>query len=272
LKNLNVNFVSINNQPNPFFNNVSPEPIPKNLSKLRQTIIINNAEFGVAVDGDADRLGVLDSKGEFVETHDLMPLFFKYLVESRSWDGDIVRTTSMANTIDKVAEENGRKVYEVPVGFKNICRVMLSNDILIGGEESGGFGFKNHIPERDGIFSMLLLIEMLSKSAYSITDLVKELRQKYGPFSYGRIDKHFDQKVLMKNLVHLQKNTPLTIRNFEVESVSLVDGIKFYFRDGSWMLIRISQTEPVGRIYVGSDSDSRVQQLLSAAEEMLSKM
>jgi phosphomannomutase len=201
-----------------------------------------------------------------------MPLLFTYLLKTRGWSGDVIRTTSMANTIDKTAEENGRKVIEVPVGFKNVTEKMLEMDVLIGGEESGGFGYKNHIPERDGILSCLLLIEMLSAEQKSIRAMVAELREKYGPFSYDRIDHYFDHEILTRNLIALRNQPPEKIGEFSIESISLIDGIKFYFADSSWMLMRVSQTEPLGRIYVGSDSDNKVQQLLKAGVGLLTGM
>ncbi len=260
---------TINKKPDPLFGGNLPEPILSNLRKLQTTVIRSQADVGLATDGDADRFGVLDDRGEFVQLHDLMPLLFAYLLKTRGWSGDVIRTTSMANTIDKIAEENGRKVIEVPVGFKNVTEKMLEMDVLIGGEESGGFGYKNHIPERDGILSCLLLIEMLSAEQQSVRSMVAELREKYGPFSYDRIDQYFDHEILTRNLIALQKQPPEKIGEFQVESISLIDGIKFYFADSSWMLMRVSQTEPLGRIYVGSDSDNKVKQLLREGVRLL---
>jgi phosphomannomutase len=260
---------TINKKADPLFGGNLPEPILGNLRKLQTTVIRSQADVGLATDGDADRFGVLDDHGEFVQLHDLMPLMFHYLLKTRGWSGDVIRTTSMANTIDKMAKENGRKVIEVPVGFKNVTEKMLEMDVLIGGEESGGFGYKNHIPERDGILSCLLLIEMLSAEQKSIRAMVAELREKYGPFSYDRIDHYFDHEILTRNLIALRKQPLEKIGEFPVASISLIDGIKFYFADSSWMLMRVSQTEPLGRIYVSSDSDNKVSQLLKEGVRLL---
>ena len=260
---------TINKKPDPLFGGNLPEPVLSNLRKLQATVIRGKADVGLATDGDADRFGVLDNRGDFVQLHDLMPLLFNYLLKTRGWSGDAIRTTSMANTIDKMAQENGRKVLEVPVGFKNVTEKMLELDVLIGGEESGGFGYKHHIPERDGILSCLLLIEMLAVEQKPVRQMVQELREKYGPFSYNRIDHYFDHEILTRNLIALRKYPPEKIGEFPVESVSLIDGIKFYFADSSWMLMRVSQTEPLGRIYVASDSDEKVSQLLKAGVRLL---
>jgi phosphomannomutase len=268
----NMRFHIIHRKCDPFFGNKLPEPILKNLIDLRKAVLSHGAQLGLATDGDADRFGVLDDQGNFVELHDLMPLLFSYLIESRGWTGDVVRTTSMTNTIDKMANELGRKVHEVPVGFKNVCEVMLQEDILIGGEESGGFGYKNHIPERDGILSCLLILEMLGAWQKPIRELVAEIRAKYGPFNYGRIDQYGAPEILNRNMELLRKSPPGKVGHFQVESVSLIDGIKFYFTNQSWMLLRVSQTEPLGRIYVGSDCDEKVQALLREGKTLLTEL
>ncbi len=261
----------INNNPDATFAGRLPEPTPKNLSELRKQVVNNKAVLALATDGDADRFGVIDEYGEFVQLHDLMPLLFSYLIEEKKLGGDVVRTTSMADTIDRLAEKHGRKVTEVPVGFKNVCEKMLKMDILIGGEESGGFGFKNHIPERDGIFSCLLLLEMLSVRDKSLSEMVESLRKEFGPFSYGRIDKYFNPEVMHKNLKTLRDTPPEKFGQFNMDRVSIIDGIKFYFSDNSWMLMRVSQTEPLGRIYVGSDNDQKISQLLQMGTDLLTK-
>lgn len=269
LQNLKRHVVSVRADVHPLFDGGGPEPIAQNLAPLRDAVRKHEAVLGLATDGDADRFGVLDEKGAFVQLHDLMPLLFEYLVETRGWSGDVVRTTSMHDTIDKLASAKGRSVIEVPVGFKNVCEKMLEHDVLIGGEESGGFGYKNHMPERDGILSCLLLVEMLGSRDTTISKLVRDLRRRTGPFAYGRIDKHFPVAQLRQNFEALRQTPPKTLAGIRVERVSTADGIKFYFADGSWMLMRISDTEPLGRIYVGSQDDAIVQKLLRAGESKL---
>jgi phosphomannomutase len=269
LQKARVPVIAIRSEVNPLFDGGGPEPIPQNLKPLAEAIKSNRAVLGLATDGDADRFGVLDEKGSFVQLHDLMPLFFEYLVETRGWAGDVVRTSSMHDTVDRLAESLNRKVYEVPVGFKNVCEKMLECDILIGGEESGGFGYKNHLPERDGIVSCLLAVEMLGRRSTTMAKLVRELRRRTGPFAYGRIDMLFPVLQLKQNFHALRENPPQSFAGIRVAHVSTADGIKFYFSDGSWMLMRISDTEPLGRIYVGSHSQEVVEKLLKAGKARL---
>lgn len=260
---------SINGHPDPRFGGRLPEPIPANLSDLQAAVRAQGAIAGLALDGDADRFGVLDEAGDFVELHDLMPLLFRHLVETRGWRGRVVRTTSMHDTIDRMAAAAGCPVTEVPVGFRNVCAEMLAGDVLLGGEESGGFGYRGHIPERDGVLSCLLALEMLARRRMPLSEMVRELRREYGPFAYGRIDRHCDPARLQRNMAALREQPPASFAGFSVEKTSRVDGIKFYFSDRSWMLMRTSDTEPLGRIYVGADREDKVQQLLQAGAEKL---
>jgi len=264
-----MQLIVMHNTPDPYFGSQLPEPILKNLGEHQQVVSAGPNRIGIALDGDGDRFGVIDEQGQFVELHDLMPLLFSHLIDSRGWSGMAVRTSSMATTIDKVAQEYGRQCLETPVGFKHICQRMLDNDVLMGGEESGGFGYKNHIPERDGILSSLLLLEMLGQRQTRLSQLIQALRKKYGEFYYKRVDKYWSSDVLQQNMQQLRARPPEQIGDYPVQQVSSVDGIKFYFSDGSWMLMRISQTEPLGRIYVASDQPKKVSHLLKQGIKLL---
>ncbi|HNY91450.1 MAG TPA: phosphoglucomutase/phosphomannomutase family protein [bacterium] len=264
-------FIGIGQNPHPLFANRLPEPILVNLGALAAAVPAHGADLGLATDGDADRFGVLDHQGRFVELHDLMPLFFRHLVTSRGWPGDVVRTTSMAATIDRMAAAAGRRVIEVPVGFKHVAEEMLRQEILIGGEESGGFGYHGHLPERDGLFSCLMTLELLAASGATLAELVQQLRREYGPFAYGRIDHPYAPEILHKNMQTLRQEPPGRIGRFKVASINPVDGIKFYFDEGSWMLLRLSDTEPLGRIYAGSERQDKVQQLLEEGKNLLTQ-
>ncbi len=272
LRRLGVDCETINGHPDPMFGGKSgPEPVAINMEEhIAAMKNDKSALVGLATDGDADRFGILDEEGEFVQLHDLMPLLFRYMVSTRGYTGDVVRTTSMADTIDKVAAQLGRKVFEVPVGFKNVCEVMIERDILIGGEESGGFGYKNHVPERDGILSCLLTVEMMASTGKTMKEAVAELRKEFGPFSYDRIGKHVrDMALLRKTFAEIKANPPTEIAGIKVTRVNQIDGIKFYLEDGSWMLMRLSDTEPLGRAYVGSSTPEQVKRVLDAGDKML---
>ena len=271
LENSTIKVATIRCNPHPTFNGILPEPILKNLHELRDAILDFDAFIGLATDGDGDRFGILDENGSFVELHDLMPLIFEYIMKTRHWPGDVVRTTSMHNTIDLMAAKYDRHVIEVPVGFKNVCEQMLEHIIIIGGEESGGFGFYNHIPERDGILSCLLFLEMMASTDKNVSQMVKILRNEYGPFVYGRVDEYFNPLILHKNLESLRSYPPNAIGGFRVSDVSLIDGIKFYFRENAWMLMRVSQTEPLCRVYVGAEIRDHVDELLKAGVALLTR-
>ena len=262
---------SINSDLDAKFGRTLPEPIPDNLQKLSKQVRNTDAILGFATDGDADRFGIVDQNGDFIQLHDLLPILFEYLIKSRNWEGNIVRTTSMASTIDKMTEEYNRQVIEVPVGFKNICEKMLAEEILIGGEESGGFGYKNHIPERDGILSILLVLEMLASENTSLKEKVSNLRKRYGQFFYDRIDQYCDIKKTKNNMENLIQDPPLKIAEYYVERVNTIDGIKFYFKNGAWMLMRLSQTEPLFRIYVGGKDEQIVKNILQAGKKLLTQ-
>ena len=259
----------INNHQNPLFPGGPPEPILKNLQDLKQCVIDQKAFLGLATDGDADRFGLISPAGHFVQLHDLMPLLFRYLIETRKYSGAAVRTTSMADTIDQMAKQYNRKVFEVPVGFRHVTEQMLVEDVLIGGEESGGFGYKDHLPERDGILSCLLVLEMLASYQKNMDELVAGLRLEFGPFSYGRIDEYHDSVQLLKNLKQILEDPPDSIAGIPVKSVNHLDGIKFYLDEGSWLLIRVSDTEPLARIYAGSNSDETVNKVLHAGKKLI---
>jgi len=259
----------IRNELNPLFGSKHPEPIPELMVELMDAVRAKSAFLGIATDGDADRFGIVDRNGEFVQLHDLMPLLFRYLIESRGWSGNAVRTTSMADTIDRMAFKMGRKVIEVPVGFKNIAEKMLADDILIGGEESGGIGYKYHLPERDGILSALLTLEMIGSYETDMAELIQGLRKEYGPFAYGRIDAYHDAGELQNNLTRILENPPHMVDGLEVAKVNMIDGIKIYFADNSWVLLRVSQTEPLARIYVVAKHPDMVNKILRAGKKLI---
>lgn len=259
----------IRHEMNPGFGGIHPEPIAKHLGLLSSTITSGHWDFGVATDGDADRLGAVDGNGQFVDPHRIFALVLRYLIEKRGWTGDVVRTVSTTRMIDRISAENNLNVIETPVGFNHIADRILTSDVLMGGEESGGISIKGHIPEGDGILMALLLMELVASSGKSLATLVDELLEEYGPAQYRRTDMPLKKPVGKAAMVDmLQQRAPKQIAGVNIERLDTVDGVKYYLQDGSWLLIRPSGTEPVLRVYAEAANDERVDALLAFGEEM----
>lgn len=259
----------IRGEMNPGFGGVHPEPIARYLGSLAGAISTHMGDFGLATDGDADRIGAMDERGNFVDPHNIMSLALQYLVEKRSLRGPVIRTVSTTRMIDRLAASYGLDVYETPVGFNYIADYMINEDVLIGGEESGGMSFLGHIPEGDGILMGLLLVEIVAESGASLHELLRELHKKVGPAYYQRTDlrlKHPVAKTLITR--RLMENAPVYIGGELVSDVMDVDGIKYILNDDSWLLIRPSGTEPVLRVYAEGRSEEMVQELLGYGEEV----
>ncbi|HWS23650.1 MAG TPA: phosphoglucomutase/phosphomannomutase family protein [Anaerolineales bacterium] len=248
---------------NPGFGGTHPEPIEKNLGALMGAIGTGLGSFGLATDGDADRIGAMDEKGAFVDPHKIMALSLKYLYEVRGLRGAAVRTVSTTRMIDRLAKKYGIPVYETPVGFNHIADYMLAQDILIGGEESGGISFKGHLPEGDGPIMGLLLVEMIAHYNKSLGTLVNELLSEVGPAHYKRIDLRLARPVAKKEMVSLiNQNAPAKIGSSKVNEISNLDGVKFIMEDDSWLLIRPSGTEPVLRVYAEARNEELLNDLM----------
>ncbi|HQH11574.1 MAG TPA: phosphoglucomutase/phosphomannomutase family protein, partial [Candidatus Sumerlaeota bacterium] len=269
LRGTQIGRVSIRTERNPLFDYDLPEPAPPLLAPLAKLVRSEKCDVGLATDGDADRIGVVDASGRFVSLHYIMPLLYEYLAETRGWKGDAVRTTSTDNLFDEVCESFGARCHEVPVGFKNVCEVVLKEDILVGGEESGGVCFKNHIPERDGLLSGLLILEMIAARKMPLAKMVQAMGRRFHKVEYIRMDRVFEQAKLKDNLNTLLEKTPLKIGGSKVARVDTRDGIKFYLQNGCWMLMRVSDTEPKGRIYAGGPDIQDVRRTLKAGELLL---
>jgi phosphomannomutase len=247
---------------NPSFGGANPEPLAQNLQELMRRVREEHFDIGIATDGDADRIGAVDEQGNFVDSHRIFALLLKYLVEQKGLRGEVVKTLSVTEMVDKQCARYGLTLHETAVGFKHVCRLMTERDILIGGEESGGLGVKIHIPERDGIFLGLLLCEMMAVRGKSLGALVQELIDELGPHEFRRIDLHVTEKektALMKRFA----GTVREIGGHPVIARKDVDGHKL-FVDGGWLLLRASGTEPLIRIYAEADSLAKVDMLLSA--------
>jgi phosphomannomutase len=259
----------IRSEMNPGFGGAHPEPIAKHLNPLVSAISSGMGNFGLCTDGDADRIGAMDGRGNFVDPHKIMALSLKYLVEKRGLSGAVVRTVSTTRMIDRLAKRYGLTVYETPVGFNHIADYMMSEDILIGGEESGGISFKGHIPEGDGPAMGLLLIEMVAAAKKSLHEMVDDLLEDVGPAFYERIDLRLKRPIAKAEMIDLlTKQAPAEIGSEKVSEVSTRDGVKYILSDDSWLLVRPSGTEPVLRVYAEGRSQEMVKALLGYGEQV----
>lgn len=257
----------IRNKMNPGFDGVHPEPIGKNLDALASAISTGMGRFGLATDGDADRIGAMDERGNFVDPHKIMALSLKHLVEKRGMRGAVVRTVSTTRMMDRLAKRYGLKIYETPVGFNHIADYMMTEDVLIGGEESGGISFKGHIPEGDGVLMGLLIVEMVAAANKPLYEMVNDLLDDVGPAEYKRTDIRLKRPVPKAEMVEfLTKQAPAEIAGHKIAEISTSDGVKYILEDDSWLLIRPSGTEPVLRVYAEGRSDETVNGLLEYGE------
>ena len=253
----------IHNEHNPLFGKVNPEPLQENLKELSETVVKGNYDIGLAVDGDADRIGAIDEKGNFVDSHKIFSLLLKYLYEKKNLRGMVVKTFSTTEMLNKMCEKYGLEITVTPVGFKHVCKLMLEKDVLIGGEESGGIGVKIHLPERDGIFLGLLLTELLIDYQKPLSELVQSLEDEFGPHKYKRIDVHTTEEKKQAILSKCKSGTIKSLNGYDVIKTSDLDGYKFFVENG-WLLIRASGTEPILRFYSEADSFEKVEKLLDA--------
>ncbi|OGS45455.1 MAG: hypothetical protein A2539_10015 [Elusimicrobia bacterium RIFOXYD2_FULL_34_15] len=257
---------SVRNYRDPMFSGVNPEPIEKNLNELKKEILKNNADVGFAFDGDADRLGVIDDRGRYLPPHIVFPLILLYLIEGRKLKGNIVQTISLGYISERIAKKYSIPLEEVSVGFKYVCEKMLIKDVLLGGEESGGYGWKGGIPERDGILNALLLTEMLIKTKKKLSFLVDDMQKKFGKSCYMRKDIKLKQPVDKEKFTNKVKEIISKEKN--IKEIRAYDGIKIVFDNDSWLLLRPSGTEPVLRTYSETESVNNTKKLLDFAEEI----
>lgn len=249
---------------NPLFPNMfRPEPIASNLQDLLQTIIDWKADAGLANDGDADRVGFASEKGVFVNQLQVYALLAFYLLEVRGFRGPLVRTISTTVMADKLAQRYGIKVHQTGVGFKYVAPEMLRVDALMGGEESGGFAFRNHIPERDGILAGLYLLDLMVKMNMSPSQLIEHIYELVGAHFYDRIDRRMAPEDKPAVVARVSQAQPETIAGLKVQEIDTREGFRFRLEDGGWLLIRFSGTEPVIRVYCETTYGDKVQDLLA---------
>ena len=261
--------IEINGERNPIFPGIQPEPIARHLTKLSATIRQNGAAIGLATDGDADRIGVVDEKGSPLTPLQIFALLALYLFEVRGERGPIVKTVTTTSMLDKLGKIYNVPVYETKVGFKHVAPVMMAENALIGGEESSGFGFRGHIPERDGILAGLYLLDLMNKLNKSPSQLIELLYSKVGPHHYNRVDLEFPPADRENIIGRIAGKTPSQIGGTKVIKVNTADGFHLSLADGSWLLIRFSGTEPILRIYAEAGSLDRANSLIAEGKKLL---
>ena len=259
----------IRGERNPAFPGMAqPEPIEHNLAPLVSAVRDTGADVGLATDGDGDRLGVVDERGRFVTTLQTFALLCLHRLEVLGNRGPLVRSITTTGMVDRLGALYGVPVFDTPVGFKHLGPVMMREDALIAGEESGGFAFRGHLPERDGVLSGLMLLEMMVKTGRSVSELLDDLYEKVGPHHYDRIDLPFDPAKRADVERRIGADPPVALAGRKVEQVDTRDGVRFVLKGGGWALIRFSGTEPLLRLYAEAESPKAVQALLSAAREL----
>ena len=272
LKNTPVKMDFIYADINPGFNGRPPEPNEKHLTELKKMVKKGKYDLGIATDGDSDRLAVVDEKGRVLTGHKLMTILLLHLLENRKMRGGVVQTICGTGLITKICKEYGLKSFETAVGFKYICDIMRKNDILLGGEETGGVTFKNYIPDRDGFMSALLVIEMIVAKKKKLSEILKGIDEKYGTFVYERDDQVFPE-AKRKQLVSGLKKNPLTkVLDKKVVEINASDGTKFICEDGSWLLVRLSGTEPKLRIYSETPTKKKSLEYIECGKKYAAKL
>jgi phosphomannomutase len=251
----------------PLFGGAHPEPIEPHIDPLRKAVQAGKYDAGFCADGDGDRIGAIDRDGSFVNPHQIFALLVWHLVGTRNLPGDIAKTFSVTKLIDKLAAKFGRKLHEAPIGFKYICELMLEQNILIGGEESGGIGTSLHLPERDATVSALLLAELMAWHGQSLGELLGALHAEFGEYHYGRVDLDLKPGQKEKAIEHFSNAKMQKLLDWQVAGREDMDGIKLYLGKAGWVLVRASGTENLLRVYSETNRPETTRRVLSAVTE-----
>lgn len=257
---------------NPSFKGQAPEPIAKNLKEL-ETFIKERGDIdcALATDGDADRIGLYNGKGEFIDSHHIILLLIHYLAKYKGLKGKVATAFSTTPRVEKMASHYGLPSEVVKIGFKYIAGIMVEEDVLVGGEESGGIATKGHIPERDGIWMGLIIWEFMAKSGKSLDDLINEVYEIVGEFKFERSDLHITEELKQKIIANCENNVYDSFGKYKVRNVGTIDGFKFFFDDDRWVMIRPSGTEPVLRTYAEAPTLEEVREILKITEDTICK-
>jgi phosphomannomutase len=246
------------------FGGVHPEPIEPHIGALRKAVLAGRSDAGFATDGDGDRIGAIDRDGSFVNPHQIFALLVWHLIGTRKLPGDIAKTFSVTKLVDALAAKFQRKLHEVPIGFKYICELMLEQNILIGGEESGGIGTSLYLPERDATVSALLLAELMAWHGKSLGELLSVLHREFGEFHYGRVDLDVEPAQKQRAVEHFSDERLKKFEQWPVVRRENLDGIKIYLGDIGWVMVRASGTENLLRIYAETSKTVTTEKVLTA--------
>lgn len=258
----------IHNEKNPSFGGINPEPILPNLKELADKVKKGKYDIGLATDGDADRLGVALPNGKLLTGHKVMTLLLLHLLEDKKMKGDVIQTLCGTVLINKICGKYGLAMHETPVGFKYICEIMLEKDVLIGGEETGGVAFKDSMPERDGVLSGLLILEMMTMRKKGILGILKVIDKEYGTFEYRRLDLKYPDEKKPKLLELLKATPPKDVLGKKVVEIKTSDGYKFICEDASWLMLRLSGTEPILRVYAEAATEKKALDILGFGRKL----
>src|SRR5882757_1094945 len=253
----------------PRFGGGHPEPIEPHIDALRKAVLTGKYDAGLAADGDGDRIGAIDRDGSFINPHQIFALLVWHLVGTRKLEGEIAKTFSVTKLIDKLAAKYGRKLHEVPIGFKYICELMLEQNILIGGEESGGIGTSLYLPERDATVSALLLAELMAWHGKSLGELLAALTAEFGEYHYGRADLDLKPGQKEKAIAHFSNGKLSRVLDFPVVRREDMDGIKVYLGEVGWVMVRASGTENLLRVYSETSKPETTRRVLDAVTQMV---
>jgi phosphomannomutase len=260
---------TIRGNPDPLFGGIHPEPMMPQLEPLGDAVRMSGSHVGLATDGDADRLGIVDETGQYVNTLQTLSLLLLHTYRNKGWRGAVARTYSQSLLIPRIAQKFGLELFECPIGFKNIGELMLENEILIGGEESGGIGLSRHLPERDGIFINLLFLDLLAASGKTCTELIQDMWKEFGEFHYDRRDLHIPIDVGNAVVSKWRTDPPATFAGRRVQEIGKLDGSKVFLENDSWILFRQSGTEPLLRVYCEAPTQEAVAEIMAAGLKLV---
>jgi len=271
-----VQCVAIRQELNPLFPGINPEPIEPHTAMLQQTVVREKCDAGLATDGDADRIGAVAEDGSFVDSHKIFCVLLRWLLERKKWPGDVVRAFNTTRMLDRIAAKYGRKLHETSIGFKYVADLMMEQEILMGGEESGGIGYSRFLPERDGVLNSLLLANAMAEEGKPLGILVADLQRDFGPHYYGRRDLHIPEEMKQNAIQRARSDGTQTLGKYRVIRKEHMDGVKFFLdapTNGNgaeaWALFRASGTEPLLRLYTEAASPELVNELLSTGENFV---